>query len=210
MESAALPLTYTGRAKRDEYALMEAALASFFAKYAVDTCGRMATLSSYLRLHFPRNVFCGFYTVVRVPGGGGGSGGGGGGSAAAAPEGVLQIGPYNGNQSVLACGLIDFGKGVCGACASARATQIVPDVRLHPNYIACDDASLSEIVVPVFGRNRHDEPDAGAGAGAVAGAGAGAGEARSLIAVLDLDADVVAAYDEVDRECLERICARFF
>ena len=195
-------MTFTGRAKRDEYALMEAALASFFAKYAVDTCGRMATLSSYLRLHFPRNVFCGFYTVVRVPGGGGGSGGGS--SAAAAPEGVLQIGPYNGNQSVLACGLIDFGKGVCGACASARATQIVPDVRLHPNYIACDDASLSEIVVPVFGRNRHDEPDA------VAVAGAGGGEARSLIAVLDLDADVVAAYDEVDRECLERICARFF
>jgi len=205
-DASALPMTYTGRAKREEYALMEAALASFFTKYAVDTCGRMATLSSYLRLHFPRNVFCGFYTVVRVAGAGGGGGGSGSGSAAAVSDGVLQIGPYNGNQSVLACGLIDFGKGVCGACASSRATQIVPDVRLHPNYIACDDASLSEIVVPVFGRNRHDEPDAGAGAGD----GEAAGEARSLIAVLDLDADVVAAYDEVDCECLERICARFF
>ena len=194
-----LSMTYTGRAKRDEYALMESALASFFAKYAVDTCGRMATVSSFLRLHFPRNVFCGFYTVARAAAGAAAGGGG-----AAASAGTLQIGPYTGNQNVLACGLIDFGKGVCGACAAARATQIVPDVRLHPNYIACDDASLSEIVVPVFGRNRHDEPDAAPGGG-----GGGGGE-RTLIAVLDLDADVVAAYDEVDRECLERICARFF
>jgi L-methionine (R)-S-oxide reductase len=192
------PMTFTGRAKAEEYALMEAALAKFFAKYAVDTCGRMATISSYLRLHFPRNVFCGFYTVVRPPPLAAAAAD----AAAAAPAsaGALQIGPYNGNESVLACGLIDFGKGVCGACASARETQVVPDVRLHPNYIACDDSSLSEIVVPVFGRNRHDEPDAAAGDG---------GE-RSLIAVLDLDADVVSAYDEVDRECLERLCARFF
>jgi len=188
-DAPAKPMTFTGRAKADEYALMETALAKFFEKYAVDTAGRMATVSSYLRLHFPRNVFCGFYTVVR-------------GRAA------LQIGPYNGNESVLACGLIDFGRGVCGACAEARATQVVPDVRLHPNYIACDDSSLSEIVVPVFGRNRHDEPDA---APAVDGGGGGVGGAeRALIAVLDLDADVVGAYDEVDRTCLERICARFF
>ena len=179
-------------AKRAEYARMEKALGKFFDKYPVDSVGRMATVSSFLRLHFPRNVFCGFYTVARGE-----------------PR-RLQIGPYNGNGVVLACGLIDFGKGVCGACAAARTTQVVPDVREFPGYIACDEESLSEIVVPVFGRNRHDEPDAPAAEGAAEGAaGAAAGE-RELTAVLDLDADIVGAYDEVDRECLERICARCF
>ena len=164
-----------------EYARMEAALARFFETYAVDTVGRMATVSSFLRLHFPHNFFAGFYTLRR--------------------DGrTLQIGPYTGNGSVLACGVIEFGKGQCGACVEQRATQIAHDVRLVANYIACDEDSLSEIVVPVFARNRHDEPDAGAGEG---------GE-RKLIGVLDLDADIVGAYDEEDRVALERILNRFF
>ena len=175
-------MTFTGRPKRFEYEQCEKALAAFFAENAVDVVGRMATVSSFLRHHFPRNFFCGFYTVV-----------------AGADSRMLQIGPYTGNGSVLASGLIAFTKGQCGTCAASGETQIVADVRTCSNYIACDEDSLSEIVVPVFARRRHDEPPSAAPA-----------PERRLIAVLDIDADVVGAYDEVDKECLERIVARFF
>lgn len=178
-------LTYTGRPKREEYAMMEKDLDRFFKECPVDTTGRMATISAYLRHHFPRNFFCGFYTVVKG-------------------KDQLQIGPYNGNGPVLAAGLIDFGKGVCGTSAATRETQIVPDVRLCNNYIACDEDSLSEIVLPVFGRNRHDELDVSSSTSS------DEKDTKTLIAVLDLDADITSAYDEVDKECLERLLARFF
>ena len=55
--------------------------------------------------------------------------------------------------------------------------------------IACDDDTKSEIVVPVF---------------------SGVGDARKLIAVLDVDSDVLAAFDAVDKEKLEALCAAFF
>lgn len=177
-------LTYTGRPKVEEYAMMEKDLVRFFSECPVDTTGRMATISAYLRHHFPRNFFCGFYNVVKG-------------------KEQLQIGPYNGNGPVLAAGLIDFGKGVCGSCAATRETQIVPDVRLCQNYIACDEDSLSEIVLPVFGRNRHDELD-------VTASSSSSSDVKTLIAVLDLDADITSAYDEVDKECLERILSKFF
>jgi L-methionine (R)-S-oxide reductase len=172
-------LTYSGRSKFEEYGMLEKDLDRFFKENPIDTTGRMATLSAYLRFHFPRNYFCGFYTVVKN-------------------KEVLQIGPYNGNGMVLASGIIDFGKGVCGTCAATRVTQIVPDVRLCNNYIACDEDSLSEIVVPVFARNRHDEQDVLVS------------DSKTLIGVLDLDADIVNAYDEVDKECLERILSKYF
>lgn len=92
----------------------------------------------------------------------------------------LLIGPY---QGTLGCLQISFDRGVCGACARERRTIIVPDVHAFPGHIACDAASRSEIVVPVF--------DA-------------AGE---LIAVLDVDSVLPAAFDEIDREYLERVVA---
>jgi putative methionine-R-sulfoxide reductase with GAF domain len=45
--------------------------------------------------------------------------------------------------------LIPFGKGVCGAAAATRETQLVEDVHQFPGHIACDSASNSEIVVPL-------------------------------------------------------------
>ena len=121
-----------------------------------------------LRMNFPTMWFVGFYTVKAD-----GSG--------------LQVGPYQG--MVLACGTIEFGKGVCGTAASTGTTQIVDDVHAIENYIACDDDTKSEIVVPVF---------------------VGEGDARRLFAVLDVDSDRVAAFDAVDKEKLEKLCATFF
>ena len=98
-----------------------------------------------------------------------------------APE-ELLIGPY---QGMLGCLCITFDRGVCGAAARSKQTVIVPDVHQFPGHIACDPRSRSEIVVPVFD---------------------GRGE---LIAVLDVDSDQPAAFDEVDRRWLEKIVEVF-
>jgi L-methionine (R)-S-oxide reductase len=94
----------------------------------------------------------------------------------------LIVGPYVGT---VGCLLIPIGKGVCGTAAARRETIIVPDVEEFPGHIACDSRSRSEIVVPVF--------DA----------------AGALIAVLDVDSDRLAAFDEQDRAGLEEICGLF-
>lgn len=94
----------------------------------------------------------------------------------------LVIGPYIGT---VGCLQIEFGRGVCGTAAARRETIIVPDVTKFPGHIACDANSKSEIVVPVF--NARDE----------------------LIAVLDVDSDVLDAFDEEDRRGLEKIVQLF-
>ena len=94
--------------------------------------------------------------------------------------GELVVGPY---QGTLGCLRIPFEKGVCGACATQRETIIVPDVHAFPGHIACDSRSNSEIVVPVFDANGQ------------------------LAAVLDVDSEEYDAFDDLDREGLEAICA---
>lgn len=95
----------------------------------------------------------------------------------------LVVGPY---QGALGCLRIAFGRGVCGAAAATKTTVIVHDVEMFPGHIACDARSRSEIVVPVF--NAKGE----------------------LIAVLDVDSAELGAFDEVDRQGLERILAWTF
>ncbi|MDN7123705.1 GAF domain-containing protein [Pseudidiomarina terrestris] len=63
-----------------------------------------------------------------------------------APE-TLVLGPFQGK---VACLRIDFGKGVCGAAAAAKETQLVTDVHEFPGHIACDSASNAEVVVPLM------------------------------------------------------------
>ena len=92
----------------------------------------------------------------------------------------LVLGPF---QGPLACMRIRRGRGVCGTAWDRDETQVVPDVDKFPDHIACSSASKSEIVVPV-----HDS------------------EGR-VIAVLDIDSDQLATFDEVDRQWLERIVA---
>ena len=98
------------------------------------------------------------------------------------PDALLRVGPY---QGTLGCLDIRFGRGVCGSAAASRRTVIVPDVEAFPGHIACDARSRSEIVVPVLDPHGH------------------------LIAVLDIDSDRLAAFDEVDAEELERLMAWF-
>lgn len=91
---------------------------------------------------------------------------------------LLRVGPY---QGPLGCLEIAFEQGVCGAAARERRSQLVPDVHAFPGHIACDAAARSEIVVPVYN------------------------PAGELVAVLDLDSYEPAAFDEIDREGLEKV-----
>ena len=90
----------------------------------------------------------------------------------------LILGPF---QGPVACMHIPFGKGVCGTAWAREASVVVPDVEAFPGHIACSSASRSEIVVPVFGAD------------------------GKVTAVLDIDSDRLATFDEEDRIGLERI-----
>ena len=92
-------------------------------------------------------------------------------------DGELILGPF---QGPLACSRIAHGRGVCGTAWKERRTQVVPDVEQFPGHIACSSASKSEIVVPIF---REGE----------------------VAAVLDIDSEHLATFDETDRLWLERI-----
>ena len=61
--------------------------------------------------------------------------------------GKLVLGPFQGKP---ACIEIPLGRGVCGTAAQSRKTVLVEDVHQFPGHIACDSASNSEIVVPIF------------------------------------------------------------
>ncbi len=125
-----------------------------------DEVAVMATVACELHHAFDRFHWTGFYRVVS--------------------PGLLKVGPYQGGHG---CLTIPFERGVCGAAARERRTQIVPDVRLAAHHIACSSSTLSEIVVPILDAQ---------------------GEVR---AVLDVDSNDLDAFDETDRERLERICA---
>lgn len=98
------------------------------------------------------------------------------------PGTLLRVGPY---QGTLGCLEIPIGRGVCGTAAAERRTVIVPDVTTFPGHISCDARARSEIVVPVTGR------------------------LGSLIAVLDIDSDRIATFNDDDRLGLERLVAWF-
>ena len=90
----------------------------------------------------------------------------------------LILGPF---QGPVACVHIPFGKGVCGTAWKRNESVVVPDVEAFPGHIACSSASRSEIVVPVHG------PDG------------------AVTAVLDIDSDRLATFDETDRIWLEKV-----
>lgn len=90
----------------------------------------------------------------------------------------LVLGPF---QGPVACTRITYGKGVCGTSWKEGKTIIVKDVHEFPGHIACSSASKSEIVVPIF-------------------------KDYQVVAVLDIDSENLATFDETDKEHLEKIC----
>ena len=97
-------------------------------------------------------------------------------------DGELVLGPF---QGPIACTRIRYGRGVCGSAWKEGRTLVVPDVDKFPGHIACSSASRSEIVVPIYNKEKE------------------------VVGVLDIDSDRLAEFDETDREWLERIVAVF-
>jgi len=93
----------------------------------------------------------------------------------------LVVGPFQGKP---ACVRIALDKGVCGAAASTRQTQVVRDVHAFPGHIACDAASRSEIVVPLVLDGK-------------------------LLGVFDVDSPKLARFDDVDRAGMEQLASLY-
>ena len=88
---------------------------------------------------------------------------------------TLILGPFQGKP---ACTVIPVGKGVCGTAVKERKTQLVADVHAFPGHIACDSASNSEIVVPIY-------------------------KGAELFGVLDIDSPLLNRFTQEDRAGLE-------
>lgn len=89
----------------------------------------------------------------------------------------LVLGPFQGN---VACYRIAKGRGVCGTAWEQSQTLLVPNVAQFPGHIACSSQSQSEIVIPIL---VQDE----------------------VKGILDIDSDQLDAFDETDREYLEKV-----
>lgn len=132
-----------------------------------DPVANMANAAALIWEYLPDINWAGFYRMV---------------------GGELVLGPFQGKA---ACIRIPMGKGVCGTAAQARQTQLIDDVHTFPGHIACDGASLSELVVPIV----HD---------------------GALFGVLDLDSPTLARFDAEDAAGCEalvkllapRLCAK--
>ena len=90
----------------------------------------------------------------------------------------LFLGPFQGKA---ACTEIEVGKGVCGTAAEKSETIIVENVDEFPGHIACDGGSKSEIVIPIIVNEK-------------------------VWGVLDLDSYELSAFNEIDKEYLEKLC----
>ena len=89
----------------------------------------------------------------------------------------LRLGPFQGK---VACVRIPFGRGVCGTAAETKTSQLVEDVHQFPGHIACDSASNSEVVVPIF-------------------------KDGQVVGVLDIDSPSVARFTQEDLTGLEQV-----
>ncbi len=94
----------------------------------------------------------------------------------------LIVGPFQGQP---ACVRIPLGRGVCGTAAQSGEAQVVQDVTTFPGHIACDAASRSEVVVPLFHADGR------------------------LFGVWDVDSPRPGRFDEVDRHGMQGLCTEF-
>lgn len=92
-------------------------------------------------------------------------------------EGDLVLGPF---QGLPACNRIKYGKGVCGTAVKEKKVLRVYDVEEFPGHIACDEASKSEIVLPIVVNGE-------------------------VFGVLDIDSPYVGRFTELEEEYLIKL-----
>jgi L-methionine (R)-S-oxide reductase len=150
--------TFTGIREQDYLLAVQQATSLWEADLPLFS--NLANISALLSQCLPRTNWAGFYLWDEA-------------------RGQLILGPF---QGLVACTRIDFGKGVCGAAVKEKRTQRVPDVHEFPGHIACDSASLSEIVVPIV-RN------------------------GGVLGVIDVDSPERSRFDAVDQAFLEEVAS---
>jgi len=123
-----------------------------------DTIASLANISAVINGYMDRINWVGFYIMK---------------------DGELVLGPF---QGLPACIRIQVGKGVCGTAVAERKTQIVEDVHKFPGHIACDSASKSEIVIPIY---KNGE----------------------VFGVLDVDSPEYSRFGELEDKYLSEICS---
>ncbi|MBQ0026849.1 MAG: GAF domain-containing protein [Lachnospiraceae bacterium] len=84
--------------------------------------------------------------------------------------GRLVLGPFQGKPAVVE---IEIGNGVCGTAVAENKLQRVADVHEFAGHIACDLASNSEIVIPVY-------------------------KSGDIYGVLDIDSPITSRFSESD------------
>lgn len=148
-------LIIRGETKEEQYATLLPQLQALVAGEP-DLIANMANIAAALKATFG-HFWVGFYRVEGEQ---------------------LVLAPF---QGPVACTRIRYGRGVCGTAWKEARTLVVPDVELFPGHIACNAASRSEIVVPLF-------------------------KGREVIGVLDIDSDQLDRFDTADAIHLEAIC----
>jgi GAF domain-containing protein len=138
-----------------DYALLEQQCAALVADEP-DMIANLSNLAALLNMHLADINWVGFYLLQ---------------------EEELVLGPF---QGLPACVRIPVGKGVCGTAVATGTTQRVADVHDFSGHIACDAASNSEIVVPIY-------------------------KNKQVIGVLDIDSPLHGRFDEHDQVGLESI-----
>lgn len=170
--------TISAEANAEAYRLITEELTQFFGKYnnkgnKLSLVAKMASICASIKNHCKDFGFVGYYIVVDLLDSEG--------KKIEPNETRLEIGPYL--STFVATPRIGYGNGVCGTAWKEKTVQVVNDVTLCKNYIACDSETNSEVVIPIFDRK----------------------EGTNVVAVLDIDSNFKNRFTEEDRVALERI-----
>jgi len=143
---------------RENYDMMLAVAEDMLASES-DVCANLANISALINMYMDRLNWVGFY-IMR--------------------DGELVLGPFQGKP---ACVRIKLGRGVCGTAAQNREVLVVEDVHKFDGHIACDSASNSEIVLPIYYKGE-------------------------VYGVLDIDSPEFSRFSPLEQEALTKLAAR--
>lgn len=127
-------------------------------KNETDTLANLANISAVINMYMDDINWVGFYLMQ---------------------NGELILGPFQGKP---ACNRIGIGSGVCGTAVKEGKAQLVDDVLSLDNHIACDSASRSELVVPIY-RNKE------------------------IFGVLDIDSPSLARFTDLEMKYMKELVA---
>lgn len=125
-------------------------------KNETDTLANLANISAVINMYMDDINWVGFYLMRNRE---------------------LILGPFQGKP---ACNRIEIGSGVCGTSVKEGRTQLVDDVLSLDNHIACDSASRSELVVPIYTNGE-------------------------IFGVLDIDSPSLARFTELEKNYMEEL-----